>query len=297
MDFSTKLGFSKGTKLLMIHADDAGLANSENQATIQALENGIVNSYSIMVPCAGFEEMATYAKDNPQFDYGIHLTLTCEWETNRFGTVLPISEASSLVDENGHFFKKRHILEKNASLPEIRKELEAQIEKALDFGLQPTHFDSHMYSVGTTPEFFNIYRELGQKYKLPILINKEMLEMVTENISPYFEPNDFVIDRIHIGEFANFKDGDSIDYYDGTLTDYYYHVLDNLDSGLNILLIHTAFDDAQMQEIARNHPNYGAEWRQVDFDFCTSEKSKMKLKENNIQLINWRDIKRLWDSV
>lgn len=142
------MGLSESAKLVMIHADDAGLSHSENLATIQSLEHGIVNSYSIMVPCSGFEEMATFAKNNAQFDYGIHLTLTCEWDYHRFGPVLPASEVKSIVDKEGHFFKTRRELKNSASAEDVQKEFEAQIEKAYALGLTPTHIDSHMYSVG-----------------------------------------------------------------------------------------------------------------------------------------------------
>ena len=163
MNLSKVLGFSEDTKLLIIHADDAGLSHSENRATIQALEKGIVNSYSMMVPCPWFYEMAIFAKNNPQFDNGIHLTLTCEWENYKFGPVLPVFEVPSLVDSNGHFYKKREQLSENASLIDVRKELQAQIEKALKFGLKPSHIDSHMYSVAAKPEYFQLYKDLGYK--------------------------------------------------------------------------------------------------------------------------------------
>lgn len=172
MNAVQQLGYSEKSKLLIIHADDAGLSHSENRATMQALEKGIVNSYSIMVPCPWFYEMALFAANNPQIDNGIHLTLTCEWQNYKFGPVLPVAEVPSLVDKHGHFFKKREDLRKNASAVDVAKELDAQIEKALRLGVKPTHLDSHMYSVGAHPDFFKVYRSLGKKYNLPVLMSK-----------------------------------------------------------------------------------------------------------------------------
>ncbi len=283
MNFPSRLGFPKNTKLLMIHADDAGLSHSKNKATIQSLKNGIVNSYSIMVPCAEYHEIATFAKNNPQFDYGIHLTLTCEWESCRFGPVLSNSEVPSLVDKNGYFFRKREELKNNASVDDVKKELQAQIEKAIAFGLRPTHLDSHMYSVGVTHEFFKVYKDLGEKYDLPIFINKEAIEMALGSGDHYISRSDFVVDKLHLGKFEDFEKG--------KLADYYRSVFHNLSDGLNILILHPAFDDKEMKEITVNHSNFGSEWRQIDFDFCISEESKSRLKGNDIELITWNEIK------
>lgn len=283
MNTAQRLGFEKNTKLLIIHADDAGLAHSENQATIQALEKGIVNSYSIMVPCAWFHEMAKFAKNNPQYDLGIHLTLTCEWENYRFGPVLPVSEVPSLVDEHGHFFKKREQLRENATPEDVEKELRAQIEKALNYGLAPTHIDSHMYSVGAHPVFFKIYKGLGKQYNLPVLINEQLMQMVGLDPKSNLEEDDFVIDRTYVGEYPYFeKEG---------LAVYYQSILENLNPGLNLILIHPAFDEHEMQGVTINHPNFGSNWRQQDFDFFTSEKTKATLQKHNIQLVTWGDIK------
>jgi len=285
MNLSKELGFSENTKLLIIHADDAGLSHSENMATIQSLEQGIVNSYSIMIPCPWFFEIAKFAKQNPQFDYGIHLTLTCEWENYRFGPVMPISEVPSLVDKHGYFNKKREELKKNASADDIKKELKAQIEKALDFGLNPTHIDSHAYSVASSSEFLKIYKELGEKYDLPVLLNSQLMEMVGLNAKKNIEEKDLLIEKVHYGKFEYFEKGKLQDYYKG--------IFNNLISGVNLILIHPAFDDQEMKGITINHPNFGSEWRQIDFNSFTSEYSKSQLQKNNIELITWNDIKKV----
>lgn len=283
MNLLNVLGFSEKKKLLLIHADDAGLSHSENRATIRSLQNGMVNSYSIMVPCPWFYEIANFAKNNPHFDNGIHLTLTCEWENYKFGPVLPISEVPSLVDKNGYFLKNREELKNNASAEEVKKELRAQIERALKFGLKPTHIDSHMYSVGVKPEFFKIYKDLGEKYGLPVLLNKQLMEMVGLRADENIEERDLLIEKAHYGKFEDFGKG--------KLRDYYQRVFQSLENGLNIILIHPAFDDDEMKGITVNHPNFGSEWRQIDFDYFTSAECKLKLKENNIELITWGDIK------
>ncbi len=282
MNSAQNVSLPTETKLLMIHADDAGLAHSENQATMQALEKGIVNSYSMMVPCPWFYEMAQFARQNPHIDNGIHLTLTCEWENYKFGPVLPASEVPSLVDSNGYFFKSREELRAHATAEDVSKEIHAQLIRAFQLGLQPTHIDSHMYSVGARPEFLNVYRDLGKKYNLPVLINRQLMEMVGLNPAVHIKDSDFIIDQTYVGEFKDFNTGGLTDYYSG--------ILDNLGSGLNLILIHPAFDDDEMKGITINHPNFGSAWRQIDYDFFTSEKTRLKLEENGITLINWRTI-------
>lgn len=283
MNLAQKLGHPEDAKLLIIHADDAGLSHSENQATIQALQSGSVNSYSIMVPCPWFYEMATFAKNNPNYDCGVHLTLTCEWENYKFGPVLPIAEVSSLVDQNGYFYKTRADFKNNALLSEIKKELTAQIEKALQFGIRPTHLDSHMCSAGVTPDILELYKELGTKYNLPVFINQQFVESIRLSDNKYNFENTLLADNLLIGHFSDFEKGE--------LRHSYAQALDNIKPGFNVFLLHPAFDDFEMQGITIHHPNFGSAWRQTDFDFFTSEECQSKLKENNIQLITWSDIK------
>ncbi|HKK75939.1 MAG TPA: polysaccharide deacetylase family protein [Saprospiraceae bacterium] len=277
-----QLPYPADTRLLMIHADDAGLAHGENRATKEVLQNGLANSYSIMVPCPWFGEMANFAKAHPEYDYGIHLTLTCEWHQYRFGPLSSAAEVPGLVDKYGHFYKKRHQLVAKATAAEVEKELRAQIDYALDYGLQPSHLDSHMFSLGADPAFLEVYRKLGRNYQLPICLNGQLLEMVGQDLS-CLQAEDPLLDQVFMGDWELFQTG--------TMADYYFEVLDQLKPGLSILFIHPAYDNAEMRAVCIDHPNFGAEWRQIDLDTFTSTAFREKLAASDIQLINWREIR------
>lgn len=267
------------SKTLIIHADDAGLSCAENEATIRALEYGLVNSYSIMMPCPWAFHMAHFAKHHPQYDGGVHLTLTSEWKYYKFKPILPAREVPSLVDHHGYFHATRAAFKSNARPDEVEKELRAQIELALDWGVEPTHLDSHMYTLKLSAELIEVYRALGQTFDLPILLSKPLLG---EGVAQEICPADRWVDQLHVGEYRWFEGA-------GGLGAYYDQVLEDLSLGLNILLIHPAFDNAEMQSICVDHPNFGSAWRQMDFDYFTSPECADKLKKNDIRLTTWKE--------
>lgn len=88
-------------KLLIIHADDAGMAYSENKATQNGLLAGSLSSTSLMVPCPWFYDMAQFCLNHTELDYGIHLTLTGEWKTYPIRPITPADQIPSLVDAQG----------------------------------------------------------------------------------------------------------------------------------------------------------------------------------------------------
>ncbi|HXL79412.1 MAG TPA: polysaccharide deacetylase family protein [Pyrinomonadaceae bacterium] len=140
------MGYPRSAKLLIIHADDLGLSHSENQASIACFEKGVVNSGSVMVPCPWFPEIAAYSVAHPQLDLGLHLTLTSEWKPYRWGPVLPRTDVPSLIDSGGFLSNNCQVVAE-AKLEEVEKELRAQVDRAKQFGIDPTHFDIHMNSL------------------------------------------------------------------------------------------------------------------------------------------------------
>jgi len=263
-NLAEKLGYSADAKLLIIHADDVGVSHSENRGSITALETGMVNSASIMMPCPWVSEIASYAKENTKADFGLHLTLTSEWETMKWSPVASKSKVKSLINSNGFFYAGCEDFQKNAKIEEVEIELRAQIEQAYKMGIRPTHLDTHMGClVFNSPELFGVYLKLGREYNVPVLLSRFFLQAAPQAFKDLIQPADIIIEKTITAGPDDFTSG---------MANYYEDVLTNLSPGVSTLLIHVGFDDAEMQALSIDHPMWGAKWRQDDFDFFTSEK-------------------------
>src|SRR5690606_5673350 len=104
--YAERLGFPKGAKVLILHIDDVGMSWDSNEGTIEAIENGVANSLSIMMPCPWVPGFVRYMKEkNPQLDAGLHLTLTSEWRDYRWGPLSGRPAVPSLVDQEGAMWR------------------------------------------------------------------------------------------------------------------------------------------------------------------------------------------------
>ena len=279
---AAKLGYDEDAKLLIIHSDDIGVSHSENLGTFLAMKIGMVNSGSIMMPCPWVAEVAAFAKENPSADLGLHLTLTSEWKYMKWGPVASLDKVPSLVNDLGFFYDNCLEFGQKAKVAEVEIELRAQIEKAIKMGIKPTHFDTHMGClVYNSPEVFGVFLKLGREYKIPVMLGRFFLQAAPQRFKDLVTKEDVILEKTYTATPRDFESG---------MENYYKKVLNNLSSGVSILLIHTAFDNAEMQALTIDHPDWGAAWRQADFDFFTSETCRKILQKEKIQLVTWREI-------
>jgi predicted glycoside hydrolase/deacetylase ChbG (UPF0249 family) len=256
-----------------------------NQASINAYENKGISSGSIMVPCPWTNDFARYYKENPKVDVGIHITLTSQWDYFKWGGILPASEIPSLLDENGYFYATVEEVGQRALPEEVEKEIRAQIDRAISLGIQPSHLDSHMGSVLAKPELIEIYMKLGMEYQIPIFVPRMMMMMaVPEEMKEMAKEDLVLVDRI----FMLNEEKPGVSWLDA-----YKEMVEKMGPGLNQLIVHVAIDNAEMQSVTINHPDFGSAWRQNDLDMLSSNEFRELLKKNDIQLIGWKEIKEL----
>ena len=275
-----RLGYPANAKLLILHADDLAVAHSVNVASLDALTTGAVSSASIMVPTPWLTEVAAYAKAHPNADLGLHLTVTAEWETYRWGSVESKDKVPTLLDRDGTFPRQTSVVSARASIPEVERELRAQIERALEVGIRPTHVDSHMGTLFSTPALMAAYIKVAREYGLPFLAVKTGYRTVP----PSLAKDDIVLDTLISAGGDTPRD---------KWNQFYLDAIANLKPGLSEILVHLGHDGEELQAVMVDHEPFGAAWRQRDYDVVRSAEFKKALKDNNVILVTWREIQKL----
>jgi predicted glycoside hydrolase/deacetylase ChbG (UPF0249 family) len=277
-----RLGYSADTKLLIIHADDLAMAHSKNVATFKSMKEGVVTSASVMMPCPWVLEVLELDSAHPEADLGIHITLTAEWKHYKWGPLSGKDEVPSLVTAAGYFHDNVPDFAAAAKIDEIEREVRAQVEYAKKLGLEFSHFDGHMNSMTATDEIKELYVRLGNEYGVPVRVHQHAgAEVSSEELKQALGNYPANLTEIYGAPPETYPDG---------MVEYYNDVLRNLSPGLNLLVLHIAYDDPEMQAITVEHPHWGALWRQIDFDWATSPETKAILEEEGIVLIDFSDV-------
>ena len=277
-----RLGYPADSKLLILHADDLAVAHSEDAASFDALDKNAVTSASIMVPCPWLTEVAAYAKAHPYADLGLHLTLTSEWKTYRWGPVESKAAVPSLLDLGGYLWQDTPLAVGALKADQAEREIRAQIERAIAMGIHPTHLDSHMGALFSRPDLFAVYVKVAREYKLPFLAF--IAPDTPTALSSILSDKDVLLNSVLIADPS---------VHPGDWNNFYANAIRNLKPGVTEIIVHLGYDDAELQAVMVDHVDYGAAWRQRDYNVVTSPEFKKLLQDNHVILIQWRDLKKL----
>ncbi|MEM8488530.1 MAG: polysaccharide deacetylase family protein [Bacteroidota bacterium] len=277
-----RLGYKATDKLLIVNGDDIGMSHAANAASIDAMENGLMTSGTIMVPCPWFPEIAAYAIANPEADFGIHLTHTSEWDTYKWGPVSSKDKIPGLVTPEGYFWAQTAEVYQHATPAEAKIEAQAQIDKALAAGIDVTHLDSHMGVMHYDPAYHAVYHELAIQYDLPLRMasQAELTRRGFDQLRPALEADGIVSPDVLV--FGGKKEGESV-------TDYWKRVLSSIEPGVTEVLIHAATDGKELRSMTNSW-----ETRVKEYElFTNSEEIRQLIEDERIILIGYRALRDL----
>jgi hypothetical protein len=157
-----RLGREPGARLLIVRCEGLGFAHAANEGVYGALREGAGTSAGLMVPAPWARGAAAAYRGE---DVGVLLTLNAEHDAWRWG---PLTQAPSLLDGDGGFPRTVTDVWEHADLDEVRRECRAQIERAIYWGFDVSHLDSHLFSMQLRPEFFDVYVDLAVDFALPV---------------------------------------------------------------------------------------------------------------------------------
>jgi predicted glycoside hydrolase/deacetylase ChbG (UPF0249 family) len=278
------------TKYLIIHADDAGMSHSVNRATIDAMENGIVSSASILVPPAWFPEFAEYARKHPEKDFGIHLTLTSEWEHYRWGPVAPREKVPTLVDTQGYLWDNVELVARSVKAEEAEIELRAQIDRARQFGVPLSHLDTHMGALFSRPDLLEVYVKLGLDYDLPVLMTREITLPIALAYPALAARGPAMIERLNarrlplLDRIGQFYDPESHEERERL----YVAFLRDLPPGVSELIIHCGYDNEELRAITDSAARRDSDRR----IFCDPATAAL-VKGLGIQVTTWKQLRAM----
>ncbi len=286
--FLKKMGYGPQDRVLITHIDDIGFCHASNVASFECLEVGAASCGSILTAAPWFLEAAEICRANPGFDVGVHLTLTCEYPVYRWPAVSTREVNSGLLDRQGYLWHTREDAVRHVESDAAETEMRAQIELALNEGLEITHIDTHMGSV-VHPKFLQRYLNLANEYNIPAFlpnITRDRLRELNrvENHDDYLE----ILERIDAAQVPTLDEiiiDTLIPMEDKS--QFYRDIIADIKPGLNHLLFHTAKMGEELLAVDKR----ASASRHADYLAWTDVSLKAFIEEAGIHLIGYRELK------
>lgn len=296
MNTAERLGFDANAKLLIINADDFGVNHSANAGIFQLLEEGAVDSATVMMPCGWAREAVRWSAERPHLDVGVHFTLTSEWEPYKWGPVSVKTDVSSLVTEEMVFPADIETVERQADPAHVRAELIAQVEMAKSMGLDPTHLDNHMgsvYGLKTGRHFLREVFEVCVQYGLPFRLPRhlpqhqaaspELAAMAKQLTAAADQLGIVILDHLTALPYQAMP-GETYDRFKNDMI----QLLTHLQPGVTELFIHPA---EVTEELKAMNPHW--EKRGWEMEIFRDPDVLQAMQDAGIQRIKWSDLRNL----
>ena len=291
--WAEKLGFPAGRRVLILHSDDIGMCYEANQAAKHYLNEGEIQSAALMVPCPWFNEMADWYKQHPDHDIGLHLTLTSEWKFYRWGPVAPRDQVPGLIDDEGYLWREVVPVVLRSSPKEVEAEIRAQIERALERGIRPSHIDTHMGTLYASPGFTEAYLRVAEEYRIPAMAIEPTPSMAAKFRKKGYPVSDRFFELLANYSLPKLDDFDAVPAgktYEEKVKKFFEQIR-LLEPGITELIFHPSVDTEGLHHITNS-------WQQRVWEarMFSDPQVKQFLEREQIIFTNWKEMMARFDA-
>jgi hypothetical protein len=291
----SRLGLSNDARVVILHTDDVGMCQASLDAYRDLLDFGLISTAATMVPCPWFPGVVELVRDyEGEVDLGVHVTLTSEWSAYRWGPISTRDPASGLLDDQGYLPQSQGEIASQGEPEAVRREIDAQVQKALAAGIDVTHLDTHM---GTAfhPDYARAYVDVALSNQVPpfllrvadqdvvdrvhkhkIGISKADAQLLLAQLRALEAQGVPLLDRIM--DFPRDRPGGKLPRLRETL--------DTLPPGLTYMINHAAKDTPELRAITLDWQE-----RAIDYQLMTSPAVRAAIRESGVHVIGWRDVR------
>jgi len=284
-----QLGYKATDRLLIINNDDAGMCHSANLATIEGQEKGLITSATIMAPCPWMSEIAEYAKNNPDKDFGVHLTMTAEWRHYRWGTVASKDSVKGLLAKDGYMYRGVQDVLINAKPEEALIEGRAQIQKLIDAGVPITHIDSHMGTMQLGAHFHKIYVQLAEEFNVPLRMASQATMEKFPVVGAKTMRKELADKGLVFPDYFIYEEFQTGNYGQANTKEFWMNYIKNLKPGVTELYIHATVYTDESRAISGSAKKRGEEYEL----FVHDQEFRKFLEDEGIILIGYRPLMEL----
>jgi hypothetical protein len=293
--WAEKLGWPAGKKVIMLHADDIGMCPEANMAADALLTNGHIQSAAVMIPCPNAEEFITWAKEHPNMDIGLHLTLTSEWKKHRWGPITPEVQVPGLLDPENKLWRSVPEVVQHATAEEVEKEIRAQIEQSIAWGYRPDHIDTHMGTLFGDPSYVKAYIKVAQEYGIPAnIIDLSVPSVLAEFRAKGYPMDDSVVkmsEAYTLPKLDYFTSAPKADTYEEKLESFK-ELIKSLQPGLTEIIFHPSVETDNLRSITGS-------WQQRvwETEIFADQDLINFFKDEDIIFTNWKEIMSRFNSM
>ena len=298
-DLADRLGLAPGARAIIINADDFGMCHAANTAIIELLGAGRLDATTVMVPCAWSPEALAFAASRTDLDVGVHLVLTSEWTRYRWRPLT--GTATTLVDDAGFFPADVASVERNASDDDVSAEIAAQLQAALDAGVDVTHLDNHMgsvYGLATGRDFLRPVFELAARHGLPFRLPRSMdgvgedaaLQATLDVAAAAADALGVeIVDRLWTHPFELLGEGTAQEETYEQVRDGFIALLRAVPSGVTEIYLHPMVDDDELRAAV----DFSAAKRGYEQRLLDDPAVLQAIEDEGLVRVGWRDLRDL----